>query len=205
MCCSTSAAALPWRGSAPRRTRRRPPSTPSCWPRGWRYGLCLIWLEESLNIINLFFSANNKSFFANRRPRRSARNRSPRGAAFLHWGRPHPSPSPARSEINESNKVLFHWSFPLSLFFFCFVIGQILMENLTRILQVLLPFIIRLFSIVPICNSSQILLRLLISSSKKVVQQVTQWIRENVWGLSVACAPELAGPGGWLLDSLGSG
>lgn len=64
---------------------------------------------------SFFYANNNKSFFANRRPRRSARNRSPRGAAFLHWGRPHPSQSPARSEINESNKVLFHWKVFLSV------------------------------------------------------------------------------------------
>lgn len=57
-----------------------------------------------------------KSSSENRRPRRSARNRSPRGAAFPHWGHPHPSQSPARSEINESNKILFHWKVLLVLF-----------------------------------------------------------------------------------------
>lgn len=50
---------------------------------------------------------------ANRRPRRSARNRLPRGAAFLLWGHPHPSQSPAKSETQQSNKVMFCWKIGL--------------------------------------------------------------------------------------------
>lgn len=50
---------------------------------------------------------------ANRRPRRSARNRLPRGVGFLLWEHPHPSLSPAKSEIKKSNKVMFCWNLPV--------------------------------------------------------------------------------------------
>lgn len=41
--CSTSAAVLPSRDSAPRKTKRKPPNTPSCWPREWRYVMIYCW------------------------------------------------------------------------------------------------------------------------------------------------------------------
>lgn len=71
----------------------------------WLHGISRLRCR-SVHVLNMqCLRMRSDTFFANRRPKRSARNRSPRGAAFPRWEPPHPNQSPARSEILKSNKV----------------------------------------------------------------------------------------------------